>query len=309
MIMANNKKSINRFFASTPKDVQVHPETSYSQSSSTNASLKKVQLDIQPPSTSVSTVSSTAPTDTSGQESSKTAARRFTVPRKSLLAIRKSVSALDGDLEEGTNEPRKTITGTRTFRIWHPQSDKKSIVVNVGKEVDPNAEKVFESENINAKDFVEWKKEAKAQLPSVTGGNPVETLDEVVDAGPSIKKEDAKTGQQIIRRLSLEDKAPLRKSIPVVHVEDYSHSGHRKHSYDEDSLASTVVDVESDEDDDDIDRKHAGHDIKGKIKTLKELAEHLTSKRAIRQQLVLKATGSTVLDTEGLPISRFFHCI
>ncbi|CAL8092776.1 unnamed protein product [Orchesella dallaii] len=314
--MSNTKNSINRFFATPP--TAVHPVTSISESKSNLGKSKKVQIDVPPaststPSSAISTIPSTS--DAPGNEPKPTkapASRRFTIPKNAFLNKRDSGNVSEKTVEgtkdeSGPNEPRKTLAA-RTFRIWHPQSDKKSIVVNVGKEADPNAEKVFDSENINSKGFVEWKKEAKAQLPSITGGSPVDTLDEVLEVGTAISKEDPKTGQQIVRRLSFEEKTRgefQRKSVPFIqvirHTLDYTagRKSLRAYSFDEESIASTEVDFESDEDENE--RKQAGHDIKGKIKTLKELAEHLTSKRVIRQQLILKATGSTVLDTEEIP--------
>lgn len=340
--------------------------------------------------------------------------------------------------------------GLRTYRIWNPNQERKSILVKVGSEEDNNeAEKIFKSSQMRHKSYHEWHKQAKATLPSNTGGPPIEDIADVIDIAPALKKEeDPRSLQKTIRRLSIEGdkdknnsssnlrkpsdkpdphsrpkhpsvktdytrfrviewkenekskKVPVTESQPesppvenkkeetipitpavqptplpptpatqtkpvsaplptietksppppppiqtkpppvvVVPSENATPStsqATKKVSSDSDDSdatksdasstssssssssssnflpstkksmpASFVINVSDDEEERkaDMERKRAGQEIKEKIKTMRELAEHIPKKREMRHKLVESATGFTTLDTERKVLS------
>lgn len=171
--------------------------------------------------------------------------------------------------KQSLEEARKKIAqrGIRTYRIWHPQQQRRSIVVKIGADAGrdrEHADAIFRMNTIRQQSFDAWRKHAKALLPSVTGGTPVENINEVLNAAPTLQKEtDPRVVRKTLRRLSLDSRKSTKVSTSNKNSSSSS-SGSSSSGSEEDT--GTVAKVESDEEAKRLEeKKKEGKDIRGKM--------------------------------------------
>lgn len=171
--------------------------------------------------------------------------------------------------------PPKPVVPPKTIRVFAPNEDRKGILLSIGRarEIQEEADRIFQANEMQKKTFAEWRLQATAQLPSQAGGPTIESIADALNAAPALQKEkDPRAMHRAIKRLSIESqenqpfKLPKRRStVDYTRVRDVRYSKSESRS----EASHVTVDMYMDEEEAaalrEYQRKQAGIDFKKKM--------------------------------------------